>query len=136
MKELWEFVTKILEWSKDHKAVVVTTVVMILINIFIDTDWSPSWINFYHQGWIEHNRQWVIPLIVLAGASLFVSWHWLGFAVVLLACIGLGVFFALNYAGSASVEGNWPLIVWLAYRSTLALLIGFCARVADFIAKL
>jgi hypothetical protein len=136
MKELWEFVTKILEWSKDHKAVVVTTVVMILINIFIDTDWSHSWINFYHQGWIEHNRQWVIPLIVLAGASLFVSWHWLGFAVVSLGCIGLGVFFALNYAGSASVEGNWPLIVWLAYRSTLALLIGFCARVADFIAKL
>jgi hypothetical protein len=136
MKEIWEFVSKILEWSKDNKAVVVTTAALTLANIFIDTDWSPSWINFYHQGWVEHDRQWIIPLIVLAGASLYFSWHWLGFTVIFLTCIGLSVFFALNYAGSASVEGTWPIVVWLAYRATLALLIGLGARVADFIAKL
>lgn len=132
-----ELLKTILEWGKDHKAVVVAAALMILINIFIDTDWVSehlSFVNFYHQGWIEHNRQWMIPLIGVAIASIYFAWHRLGFAIILIACIGLGIFFALTY-GNPALDGDWP-VVWLAYRTTLALLVGLVARVADFIANL
>jgi hypothetical protein len=128
-----EVLKAVLEWIKDQKAFVSITAILILVNIFIDTDWVPSWLGFYHQGWIERYYSWVFFFLILACVSIIVSQRWLGFAIIVIVCICLAVFFALNYPGSASAKGYWPLVVWLAYRSMLALLIGPGGKVADYV---
>ena len=137
MKELWELLKSVLEWAKERKAPVFTALVLVIINLVIDRDFVPDWLpwlHFYGQDVLEDKPAWVFLFVILAIGSLILSWHWLGFTIIAATCLVLAVFFGINYGSNPSGTGDWLFIIWLAYRSLLALLIGPCVRVASYVA--
>jgi hypothetical protein len=128
MGEVSEILKSVLGWAKDHRITVGAAVVMILINALVDTELVPHWLpRLYNGDMLENNRPWVLLFFSLAVVSLLVSWHWLGLTLTCAICIALAVFVGLYYGGNP----NWLFVIWLAYRSCLALLVGPVVRAAS-----
>jgi hypothetical protein len=129
-----ELLRSVLEWAKDRKATIGTAVVLICVNIIAHIDALPEWLHFYDADVLDRYRSWAFLFIVLAIISIILSQRWLGFTIILAAFIFLAIFFGQNYSESGA--GKSLFIVWLAYRSMLALLIGLGVKVASYVASL
>ena len=80
---------------------------------------------FYHQGWLEENRAWIILFIVIIVLS-FAAGFWmrtlltLSGVIVICACI-----FGYFYGDSTSLAQQWQISLWVLHGIIFSMMPGF-----------
>jgi hypothetical protein len=116
-------------WKK--RAYFVGASALVLVNVVADTDYLPSRLRFYHEGWMLGHKAWIVPLAIVAIASLILCLTRTGLIVVASLCLCLGVLFAATYLRDADGSGDALFVSWLAYRTALALAVGLGAALLE-----
>lgn len=131
MFDVSEVIRAALKFASEKWAYVAGATLMVGANFLADGDGLPRYLKFYHQGWLESNKSWIILLIMLGVGSFALCLNRIGAVAVGLLCIGLAIFFGFAYNSLHYGESYWPLVVWLAYRGLLALLVGVVAAITN-----
>ncbi|MDP1602961.1 MAG: hypothetical protein Q8M03_06810 [Legionella sp.] len=131
MVDILEATKAIVKFVSEKWAYGAGATLAIAVNYLADAEGLPRSLRFYHQGWLENNKSWIIFLVLLGVVSFALCLR-RGFAIIItVLCVVLAIFFGISYESPQYVVGDWPFVVWLSYRSLLALMLGVVAAIAD-----
>lgn len=84
---------------------------------------------WYSDGWLYSHLGWLLPIAVLALASITISlWGW-GLATLIALDLIAAFVFAELYQQS-NQNDPWPLITWLLHMAVFAMTVGVLAGLA------
>jgi hypothetical protein len=79
---------------------------------------------FYHEGWIESHRAWLLLPIFVAPSAVALArqskgWWWTLLIAVLCACV-----FAFLYQNPEYQSPPWPFLAWFLHLMLVPILLG------------
>ena len=80
---------------------------------------------------MENNKRFIPLFVLLMIGSLYLCRTRVGIFLVFSCCAALIAFFIFGYESPAYSDDNWPLVVWVVWRSLLALAVGLGAGLVD-----
>lgn len=82
---------------------------------------------FYHAGWFEENKAWILlfgALWLISLCSIFRVW---GLVLITLIAMSSSLFFAFYYRESVFMDESWQLLVWIVHGVSFSTLPGMIA---------